>query len=77
MRQCATEASMRHHMVLVLVVFVTLSSKTKATLTDTISVCPGFEEDRCKCTRDLSHFVCRTSGFKEIPQKLPMTVTKL
>ncbi|CAH1159596.1 unnamed protein product [Phaedon cochleariae] len=39
--------------------------------------CSGFEPERCRCSKDLKEFYCRTAGFERVPGTLPAFVNKL
>ncbi|CAH0561146.1 unnamed protein product [Brassicogethes aeneus] len=41
------------------------------------ALCPLLGDEGCRCTHDLHEFYCRTAGFKKVPDKLPVSLTKL
>nr|CAH7748286.1 unnamed protein product [Callosobruchus chinensis] len=69
-------------MLLFLVLNVVLCAEASATgitmVQDQLVNCLRPDEaSRCKCSKDSLHYVCRTAGFTEIPQTLPVTISKL
>ncbi|XP_060531004.1 thyrotropin receptor isoform X2 [Cylas formicarius] len=62
---------------LVFTLLLRVSSSAVAVQQESLSPCPLFGEDRCRCTPDLREFYCRAAGFIRVPDHLPYSLTKL